>query len=63
MENNVELLWEYQDLFPSTFSEMKGIACELGVMKSHLKPGPKIVRQRSYRLNVKYKEKVKVEID
>jgi hypothetical protein len=63
MENIVELLHEYQDLFPSTFREMKGIVCELGEMKIHLKLGPKIVRQRAYRLNLKYKEKVKVEID
>ena len=28
-----DLLCEYHDLFPTTFSEMKGIAGELGTMK------------------------------
>jgi hypothetical protein len=45
------------------FSEMKGIVGELGEMKIPLKPYAKLVRQRPYRLNPKYKEKVKVEID
>jgi len=38
---------------------MKGIARELGKMKIPLKLGVKLVRQRPYRLNPKYKEKVK----
>jgi hypothetical protein len=42
---------------------MKGITSDLGEMKIPLKPGAKPVRQRPYRLNLKYKEKVKVEID
>jgi hypothetical protein len=46
-----------------TFSEMKGIAGDLGEMKIPLKPGAKPVRQGPYRLNMKYKEKVKDEID
>jgi hypothetical protein len=54
---------EYQDLFPTMFSEMKGIVGELGEMKIPLKPDAKPVRQRPYRLNLKYKEKVKEEID
>lgn len=33
----VDLLREYQDLFPNTFFEMKGIARELGEMKIPLK--------------------------
>jgi hypothetical protein len=58
-----ELLWEYQDLFPTTFSEMKWIAGDLGEMKIPLKPGAKPIRQRPYKLNSRYKEKVKAEID
>jgi hypothetical protein len=42
---------------------MKGIASELGEMKIPLKPGAKPVKQRPYRLNPRYKEKVKEEID
>jgi hypothetical protein len=33
IERIVELLCEYRDLFPTTFTEMKGIAEELGEMK------------------------------
>jgi hypothetical protein len=32
-------------------------------MKMPLKPGAKPMQQRTYRLNLKYKEKMKVEID
>jgi hypothetical protein len=63
IENIVDLLCEYQDLFPMMFSEMKGIVGELGEMKIPLKPDVKPVRQRPYRMNPKYKEKVKAEID
>jgi hypothetical protein len=63
IEKVADLLQEYQDLFPTTFSEMKGIAGDLGEMKIPLKPGAKPIRQRPYRLNPRYKEKVKAEID
>ena len=33
-----ELLTEYQDLFPTNFSELKGITGDLGVMHITLKP-------------------------
>jgi hypothetical protein len=32
------LLWEYEDLFPNTFSELKGIKGVMGEMKIELKP-------------------------
>jgi hypothetical protein len=54
----VDLLKEYEDLFPRSFSEMKGIAGLLGAMKIQLKPDAKPVKTRPYRLNLKYKEKV-----
>jgi hypothetical protein len=38
VESLTELLHEYNDLFPATFTEMKGIARELGKMKIPLKP-------------------------
>lgn len=58
----IELLHEYQDLFPTKFSKMKGIIGDLGVMSIPLKPYSKPSKQRPYRMNPKYKENVKVEI-
>ena len=45
------------------FSEMKGILGDIGVIKIPLKPNANLVKQHPYRLNPKYKEKVKVELD
>lgn len=59
----VDLLKEYQDVFPTSFSEMKGIAGELGEMHIQLKPDAKPMEKRPYRLNPKYKEKVKQHLD
>lgn len=58
-----KLLHEYQELFPTKFSDMKGIIGDLGVMKITLKPNLKSFKQRPYRLNLKYKEKVKEKLD
>jgi len=63
MEKITELLRKYQDILPTTFSEMKGIAGVLGEMKIPLKPDSKLVQQRPYRLNPEYKEKVKAKLD
>lgn len=63
IERIANLLWDYQDLFPTEFTEMKGILGDLGVMKIPLKPNAKPVKQRLYRLNPKYKAKVKEELD
>jgi hypothetical protein len=57
------LLREYEDLFPKTFLELKGIKGVMREMKIELKPGSKPVRHRAYRLNPRVKEKVKREID
>ena len=47
-----------------TFTKMKGIiAGEIGDMKIPLKPEARPIRQRPYRLNPIYKQKVRVEID
>ena len=54
----VDLLQEYQDLFPTKFEDMKGILGDMGVMRIPLKEGTKLVKQHTYRLNPKYKEKV-----
>ena len=43
MEKITDLLHEFQDLFPTKFSEMKGILGDLGEMKILLKPDAKPV--------------------
>ena len=42
---------------------MKGILGDLGVMRIPLKVGAKPMKQHPYRLNPRYKEKVKHELD
>ena len=59
----IDLLHEFQDIFPTKFSEMKGIVDDLGEMKIPLKPYANLVKQQPYRLNPRYKEKVKEELD
>jgi hypothetical protein len=49
-------------MFPTTFSEMKGIAGELVEMNIPLKEDAKPVKQRPYKLNLVYKQKVKTKI-
>ena len=44
MEKIIDLLHEFQDLFSTKFSEMKGILGDLGEMKILLKPDVKPVR-------------------
>ena len=57
-----ELLHEYQDLFPTKITDLKGIIGDLGIMRITLKLDVKPYKQRPYRLNPKYKEKVCVEL-
>lgn len=63
MSKVIELLHEYKGLFPTKFLNMKGILGYLGVMKIPLKLDVKPFEKRPYRLNQKYKEKVKLELD
>ena len=58
-----QLLHEHQDLFSMKFSEKKGILGDIGVLKIPLKPDAKPVKQRPYRLNPKYKEKVRMKLE
>jgi hypothetical protein len=58
-----ELLHEYHDLFPTKFTDMKGIKGPMGEMRIPLKSYARLVKQIPYRLNPKYKEKVKIELD
>ena len=57
-----KLLREYNDMFPTTFMEIKGIEGELGEMKIPLISEERLIKQRPYRLNMIYKKKFKVEI-
>jgi hypothetical protein len=57
------LLWEYEDLFPKSFLELKGIEGDLGEMKIDLKPEAKPIKHRPYCLNLRVKEKFKKDRD
>lgn len=59
----VKLWHEYQGLFPTKFSDLKGIVRDLGVMKITLKLDAKPMKQIPYYLNPKYREKVRKELD
>lgn len=63
MEKVIELLREYQDLFCTNFSDLKGIVGDLGVMKITLKPDAKPMKHHPCDLNPKYNEKVCKELD
>ena len=63
MEKIIDLLHEFQDLFPTKFLEMKGILGDLGEMNISLKPDEKPVKQWLYHLNMRYTERVKSYID
>jgi hypothetical protein len=63
MDKITELLHEYQDLFPTKFTDMKGIKGPMGEIRIPLKQDLKPFTQIPYRLNPKYKEKVKIELD
>jgi hypothetical protein len=63
MESIIELLREYNDLFPTKFTKMKGIAGELDEMKIPLKVEERPIRQRPYKLNPIYRKKVNADID
>jgi hypothetical protein len=57
------MLWEYEDLFPRTFLEIKGIKGAMGEMKIKLNLGSRPVRHIPYHLSPRVKEKVKREIN
>jgi len=60
IERITELVHEYNELFPATFLEMKGITGDIGEMKIPLKLEARPIRQRPYILNPIYKEKAKI---
>lgn len=64
MTNEIlNLLQEYEDLFPSLVADLKGIKGDLGEMWILLKPDARPVKHRPYQLNPRIKEKFKLEID
>ena len=63
MTKTTKPLHEFQDLFLTKFTEMKGILGDSGEIKILLNPSVKPVKQHPYRLNLQYKEQVKVELD
>jgi hypothetical protein len=63
IEKITELLHEYQDLFLTKFTDTKGIKGPIGDMRIPFKLYAKPVKKRPYRLNPKYKEKVKIELN
>ena len=56
-----DLLHEFQDIFHTNLSKIKGIVGDLGEMKTPFRPDAKTVKQKPYRLNRRYKKKVKFE--
>ena len=58
-----DILHAFQGLFLKKISEMKGISEDLGKMKIPLSPNVKLVKKWPYRLNPRYKEHVKVELE
>jgi len=63
MEKVIELIREYQDLFQTKITELKGILSDLGMMKITMKPDTKLVKQQPYWLNTKHKAKVHEELE
>jgi hypothetical protein len=54
-----DLMREYSDLLPTMFMEMKCVEGEIGEINILLIPEARPIRQRPYRLNPIYKQKVK----
>jgi hypothetical protein len=63
VESITKLLHEYTDLFPTTFTEKKGITEDLGEMNIPVRDEARPIQKSPYRLNLIYKHKVKDEID
>ena len=58
----IDLLHEFQGLFLTKLVEMKGILGDLGEMRIPIQAYVKLVKERPYRLNPRYKEHVKTEL-
>jgi len=58
-----KFLYKYQDIFTTKIIYLKGIINDPSMMKITLKPDVKPVKKRPYRLNLKYNEKVCLEVE
>jgi hypothetical protein len=58
----VALFKEYANMFPQSFTKIKGIEGELSEMRIELKPKAKPIKKSSYRLSPHIKERMKEEI-
>jgi hypothetical protein len=63
VERITELPHGYIDLFPTMFTQMKGIVVEIGEMKIRLRAEEIPIIQQAYRINLIYKKKFKDDID
>jgi hypothetical protein len=63
VESITKLLCEYNDLFPTTFTKIKGMVGEIGEMTIPLRAEARPIRERPCRLNPIYKKKVNADID
>ncbi|KAH9319141.1 hypothetical protein KI387_020910, partial [Taxus chinensis] len=59
----IDLLCEFEDLFPCGYHDLKGIHHSLGEMRIKLKDGACLVRKRTYRMNPNMCIRVKEELD
>jgi hypothetical protein len=58
-----KILHEYQDLFPTKFTDMKRIKGTMGETKIPLGLDERPIKKIPYRLDPKYKQKVRIELD
>ena len=59
----INLLKEFQDVFPRYYKKLKGLVQEMGEMKIDIEPDEKPVKKRTHKITHKYKEIVKKQID
>lgn len=59
----LDLMKEFQDIFPMYYHEMKGLHPSLGRMLIKLREGDKPLKKRTYKLNHNMCTKVKIEIE
>ena len=60
VESITELMCKYSNLFPTTFTEMKGITRELGEMNISIRVEARPIRQHPYKLNLIYKKNIQI---
>lgn len=56
-------MWDYKDMLPTKFSEIKWVDPSIGEMHIELKEGEKPIKKNSYILKSNLKAKVKFKLD